>query len=375
MCRQEFNASNSGRIMPAPERTEYKRVGRLVHLQYLRALAAISVMLYHASYYLNAIDGKSFFLRIFGSGFGNLGVTLFFAISGYLMATLAQRSPPSTFLVHRLIRIYPIYWIVAAAVLGLHYFLGEPATFAPLAFALAPGGPRPYVLGVEWTLPFELTFYLIVFLAMAAGAARFLSAIGAVWIVLILAGLVFAPSLQHGGFSTLPYIPLQEKSLAFAAGLLVPFAIKRGVNRGLALAIFLTGLFIGNTIPVETHGLLPYWLPHGILDFSCAALVAAAVAPSQRPKRAGHPMFASLGDWSYALYLCHVSIVIWVFRYAPSYIPSIALWPIAIMAALFVAAIAGKFDLALYTRLKRYVERMPFVAIGRSTPSVSAERQ
>jgi peptidoglycan/LPS O-acetylase OafA/YrhL len=74
-----------------------KKGDRLIYLQYLRALAAISVLLYHASYYLSAIDGHPYFLRIFTGWFGNFGVTLFFAISGYLMATLARKSSPSTF--------------------------------------------------------------------------------------------------------------------------------------------------------------------------------------------------------------------------------------------------------------------------------------
>jgi exopolysaccharide production protein ExoZ len=78
-------------------------------LQYLRALAAVSVVVCHASYYLMAARGDSSLWVTFGRG-GLFGVMLFFAISGYLMAQLAPGATSLRFMAHRLIRIYPPYW-------------------------------------------------------------------------------------------------------------------------------------------------------------------------------------------------------------------------------------------------------------------------
>src|SRR6478752_2117782 len=84
-------------------------------LQYLRAIAAISVVLCHASYYLMAARGDSWLWNIFGRA-GLFGVMLFFAISGYLMAQLAPGATSLRFMSHRLIRIYPPYWLALLAV-------------------------------------------------------------------------------------------------------------------------------------------------------------------------------------------------------------------------------------------------------------------
>src|SRR5690349_5463657 len=79
-------------------------------LQYLRAIAALSVVLCHASYYLMGARQESWLWEVFGRA-GLFGVLLFFAISGFLMAQLAPGATGLRFMAHRLIRIYPPLWI------------------------------------------------------------------------------------------------------------------------------------------------------------------------------------------------------------------------------------------------------------------------
>jgi hypothetical protein len=56
----------------------------------------------------------------------------------------------------------------------------------PLTFSLAPIGERIYPIGVEWTLVFEVSFYLYTAAIIALGWARFLPLIGCGWLVAIL---------------------------------------------------------------------------------------------------------------------------------------------------------------------------------------------
>jgi exopolysaccharide production protein ExoZ len=91
-----------GQPVPSKSTVNYR-------LQYLRALAAVSVVVCHASYYLMAARGDSSLWVTFGRC-GLFGVMLFFAISGYLMAQLAPGATSLRFMAHRLIRIYPPYW-------------------------------------------------------------------------------------------------------------------------------------------------------------------------------------------------------------------------------------------------------------------------
>jgi exopolysaccharide production protein ExoZ len=325
--------------------------GRNPYLQYLRAAAASSVLLYHASYYLASMRGDPRVLTLFNVEFGNFGVVLFFAISGYLMAALAERSAaPSVFLAHRLVRIYPIYWLVAAASLLTRYLLNDGAVFDPFAFALIPGARHYYVLGVEWTLPFELTFYLIVFFIILIRAQRLIPVLATGWVASLSVLLVTAPGFHpiQGQFPTLIFIPLAAISLAFAAGLVIPFAIRCGFI-GLGTVIFAVALLAGS----EAVPRLQPWC----MAFGCALLVASAVRPMISKLGGERNLGVALGDWSFALYLCHVPIVRSLYLLAPVSSSPIALWFAAVGAAFCGAMMIGRLDMALYGWLKNRVDR------------------
>src|SRR5690348_3383877 len=70
-------------------------------IQSLRGLAALFVALYHASAFSGAHFGDSELAAVFDGRFGIVGVAIFFAISGLLMANLIQRTDPWRFLTHR----------------------------------------------------------------------------------------------------------------------------------------------------------------------------------------------------------------------------------------------------------------------------------
>jgi peptidoglycan/LPS O-acetylase OafA/YrhL/glycosyltransferase involved in cell wall biosynthesis len=132
----------------------------LNNLQALRAYAALSVILVHL-------------IPLFGfhSPFGHYGVDLFFVLSGFLMAMIAA-TDPEEFLLRRLIRIVPVYWLLTVGV----FFL---ALLAPnLLHSTKPDCSNlvksllfvPYrkensliqpMLNVGWTLNYEIYFYTI----------------------------------------------------------------------------------------------------------------------------------------------------------------------------------------------------------------------
>nr|WP_242097963.1 acyltransferase family protein [Sphingomonas sp. CROZ-RG-20F-R02-07] len=71
----------------------------LLGIQYLRAAAAIAVLVYHA-----------FEARTKSLGFLALGVDLFFVVSGFvMMAITAADARPIAFLKARILRIVPLY--------------------------------------------------------------------------------------------------------------------------------------------------------------------------------------------------------------------------------------------------------------------------
>ena len=114
---------------------------------------------------------------------GNAGVAVFFVLSGFLLyrpyaaahldGTPAR--PLRVHLRHRLLRIFPAYWLVVMVSLLLVDRAGEQSNSLFSVLTLTDiYQPRYYlaatVLGVAWTLTVELAFYL--FLPLFAAAVR-----------------------------------------------------------------------------------------------------------------------------------------------------------------------------------------------------------
>lgn len=319
-------------------------------LQYLRAFAAFAVVLCHASYYVMQSRGDGSMWQVFARA-GTFGVVLFFAISGFLMAELATNTPPLKFLAHRLIRIYPIYWLCVVVVVAISHLGPVPIYPDLLSLLLVPGGTRAYVLGVEWTLPFELTFYLIVFAIVASRLQRRLPAIAVAWVALIEVLAWKWPGLQQGQFPLLLNLPFSQFSLAFAAGLLVPKMIERGLV-GPATPLFAVAMIGCN----EAGGSISPILSSSLMGFGCVLLVAAAVNAGR--KGTAHPKgyLTALGDWSYALYLIHVPLIRALCAVLPASVPIMTLWVACLSAPLAVAVLFGKIDLRMYKALKTRVD-------------------
>lgn len=117
--------------------------GRLAGLDAVRFAAAMMVVATHYGIPMP-----------FGPWGGN-GVSLFFALSGYLLWRPFVTGRPDTrrYLVARGARILPAYWL--ACVVLVVIFGSAPAW---AWFAMVPGVDAP--LGVVWTLQAEVAFYL-----------------------------------------------------------------------------------------------------------------------------------------------------------------------------------------------------------------------
>ena len=93
----------------------------VVSIQYLRGVAAMSVALFHTSVNMPAFAWPSSLAR----DFGDCGIDVFFVISGFVMFFVTKDNSMSsrTFLLRRIIRIVPLYWL--ATILYLILFLAS----------------------------------------------------------------------------------------------------------------------------------------------------------------------------------------------------------------------------------------------------------
>ncbi len=136
------------------------------NVQVLRALAANAVLLSHL-FIVEQKYGHGFVALPAGVDLGRRGVDLFFVISGFIMAMIAQQSTQwHGFLLDRITRIVPPYWfyttlvlIVALIAPGIVNSSYQHPPSAWLSYLLIPQDVPP-LLAVGWTLIHEM--YLVI---------------------------------------------------------------------------------------------------------------------------------------------------------------------------------------------------------------------
>jgi peptidoglycan/LPS O-acetylase OafA/YrhL len=312
-------------------------------------MAALFVAFYHASVYAERQLGDAGWTGAFDGRFGGIGVSIFFAISGVLMADLIQKTDPWRFLAHRIVRIYPTYLLAAAVTVLILGLLGV-RKFGLHAFSLllVPAGERSYYLGVEWTLIFECTYYLALFLIALAGLQRHLNVIALGWL-----GMLGVASLSTGPDSSAVLYPaysilFSPANVAFARGLLIPW-INPNVRLPLGVGIAACCIFM----------LIP---PANIMIARWAAGVAAAllIVDAMRlkiPSRAA-TFLLTAGDRSYALYLVHVPCIFVVYHFWPTSLRPEGAWLFAVTTAIAVSSGFGMIDVQLYRYLRNATDNL-----------------
>ena len=134
----------------------------------IRALAAISVCLYHYTYRINDLYDLNLSIDIFK--FGYLGVELFFILSGYLMLGSITKYSPVQFFKKRFNRIYPTFFVsvIFTSIITLIFSkhsrvdLSLIQLISNLTFLNIPL-KIDSIDGVYWTLFIEVLFYFLLF--------------------------------------------------------------------------------------------------------------------------------------------------------------------------------------------------------------------
>lgn len=324
--------------------------GKIVGLQWLRFVAASMVLLYHATVYLPS-GGKDGYAGFIPMWYGGVGVALFFALSGNLMAMLMSRTDAPTYLMHRVVRIYPIYYIVVALVMlaAIISPLKPPVDWR--ALSLFPYGETTYPLGVEWTLVFEICFYVFVFLLIAfrkAGAAvSFL--VG--WMSLILLNNVLRPDNPQVNVYHPFLLPFVTVNVGFAMGMLLPLVLRdRAPHPLLAAVIGVTLFYLGSSLGVMQ---VRWCLGIG------SALFVHSLSQHVPCWRLGvlDQIGDRLGGYSYAIYLCHVPVLRTVYALWNEAGPSNLFWG-AVGLAFLISMAVGELDIRLYRVLKKQVDTL-----------------
>jgi len=282
-------------------------------IQVLRALAATAVVAFHVQFdIVNKISTPGSLPA--GFEVGAAGVDLFFVISGFVMvysseSLFGQPGARRTFLLRRIARIVPLYWVMTTIM--LIYVLARgfgPSDASPMLALTSylfipywrPSGVIDPLYGIGWTLNYEMFFYVVFALALSARREIAVAGIAAVFVALVL----IVP--------TAGYVPRQVVYLAdplileFVFGMGIAVIHRAGVRLSPAVSILLIVLAI-----VEIAWSASAWhidLPRCIKWGAPATLIVAALVLIDGQVSVPR-FFEELGDASYALYLTHPALI------------------------------------------------------------------
>ena len=369
-----------------------KSTYRLVNIQILRAVAALTVVLYHVGVeqtHICADSGNGCSLDIW---YGLDGVTLFFMISGFIMVVTSWNSfgkPGAAvdFMRRRIQRIVPLYWIVTTiAVIGITIapsMLNVPVLdpiYIAASYLFYPverlnGLVRP-IANLGWTLELEMMFYVIF-----TGALLFKRKLGMglamAAIVAVAAGRIlglYGQSVPLNFWSDpiiLDFVLGMAAGAAYKSGASLPRAAIWGL--GLAFVLIAIGVVVEapwiNSFP-ELH-----FVRRMFLALPAAALfLLGALGPQLNAANLFARAGLLLGDASYSLYLIHPFILrpfakIW----AKLFVTHVPMWVFPCVAP--IAAIAS--GLALYWLVERpisnyFAKKRPFKISPPPASSASA---
>ncbi|TIT07947.1 MAG: acyltransferase [Mesorhizobium sp.] len=297
---------------------------RLENLDGLRGLAALLVVAGHLCNVLGVLPG------IFGDGGAQVGVQLFFCLSGFLMGMLYLNAPFGgaeviDFYRRRIARVFPLYLVVVLA-----SFFAPNFTAMRVLYPIDASNIADHLLfirgtSVLWTVPIEVQFYalfgLIWFMFSINKAASTLLLAVTVPLLVILsdplgARLFFLSYFMIGIAVSL--LPRVSSNAAFLTSFVLFFAGMPAVSHAIGVDLF---SFWKSPLNLAAAGLLVY---------TAIASPVATMTLGSAPARC-------LGAISYSVYLLHWPVMGQVARWI-SYKQDPALFALASLSGTAVVA-------------------------------------
>lgn len=291
----------------------------------LRAIAVLSVLVYHAKFVL--ASGT-----LVSGGF--LGVDIFFVISGFLITKIllqsiragefsyldfyerrARRILPALFVV--MLASAPVAWQLmlpdqlieyAHSILGALLFSSNFVFLAQDSYTAEPSALKPFLH--TWSLGIEEQFYIVLPIVLLLIVRRFkASSTLIITIIALLSSLLFAQLIAKL-YPDANFFLLSSRAWELLAGSVVAFVeldyAKRlgqkyyaGAVSAMALAIILVSLFAFDETTLHPSLLTAFPV------FACAILITFADGPHWVNRVLSAGVLVKIGLISYSLYLWH----------------------------------------------------------------------
>ena len=353
--------------------------GRIPYLDGFRAIAILSVIFYHigGQYHYYILD------RIFD---GQLGVTLFFVISGFLITLLLLREHDRNnqisivdFYKRRFLRIFPAYYSYLIIMCGLYFMhvINFPYFYWIGAFTYSicyfPDIPRAWFLAHTWSLAVEEHFYLlwpiiiliftpkkaykiligfliltpiirifVLHITHSTISVQFYSItqMGSIAIGCLLAFCVYSPS-----FANIKDVLVKYPKIILSSGILILFLSKlvHTFNHGLLLHIFHNSLIVKDIASIYIVG---FYDPVNAFGFALIISGCLFLHSAILNKLLNNKVIVHIGVLSYSLYLWQQP-----FTYSNSFLMKFH-WFILLFVIYIVALCSYKFIETPFLKIK-----------------------
>jgi peptidoglycan/LPS O-acetylase OafA/YrhL len=267
--------------------------------------------------------------------YGTSGVTFFFVLSGFVLTWSARPGTKiSTFYRRRFARIFPLYFLTLVAAVFVFYRFDPPAQMSWIkpvsmtvlvmsAFLVQGWSNNPTILysgnPAGWTLSVEAFFYA--YFPFVWRATQRLKTVGGLilCVSVIVLGGAYRLALFHykGDVPVLPQPVLHSVAFLFGIGLAISLRSGWKPRIPVWFAFLVTGgglyiLYYSGLHPTQIPGAVTMGLcQKEVLTFLYGFLILAVAARDMRGGRSllrSKPLVA-LGQWSYAFYLVHATIM------------------------------------------------------------------
>lgn len=188
---------------------------RFYEIDLLRFIAALSVVFFHYGFRGYAVDNMTVMPYLYIvplAKYGYLGVDLFFIISGFVIFMTASAGSARRFIVSRLVRLYPAFWvcctitfIVIVIVRDTRYSVSLYQYVINMTMLGEFIGTKN-IDGSYWSLFVEMKFYALVLLALLSRQMHNSKELLGLWLVIVL--FIFKWPIPYIGFFLIPdYAP------------------------------------------------------------------------------------------------------------------------------------------------------------------------